>query len=200
MRAAGAFLCLSGLVLAACSGAPSAPGAEETEVPDDLASYTPPPQVSGQSIGTPLKDRVATLGILNKRNNLTQDVKIKPGEAKRWGDVIVRLQSCERTPPWETPPLTGGFVQVWIAQRANPAADPDWQKVFSGWLYKESPSINVVEHPVYDVWVKDCAMSFPGEEAPAPKASESSAANPVGTASPTPSPTPAPAPVAAATT
>jgi hypothetical protein len=40
----------------------------------------------------------------------------------------------------------------------------------------------VVEHPVYDVWVKDCAMKFPGEEeapedfkaaAKAPKASGS---------------------------
>jgi hypothetical protein len=36
--------------------------------------------------------------------------------------------------------------------------------VFSGWLFKNSPSLNVVEHPVYDVWVKDCAMKFPGEE------------------------------------
>ena len=25
-------------------------------------------------------------------------------------------------------------------------------------------SLNVVEHPVYDVWVKDCTMRFPGEE------------------------------------
>ncbi|MEM6827498.1 MAG: DUF2155 domain-containing protein, partial [Pseudomonadota bacterium] len=28
---------------------------------------------------------------------------------------------------------------------------------------KESPSLNVVEHPIYDVWVKDCAMRFPGD-------------------------------------
>ena len=44
-----------------------------------------------------------------------------------------------------------------------------WHKVFSGWLFKNAPSVNVVEHPVYDVWVKACEMSFPGEETPAPE-------------------------------
>jgi hypothetical protein len=200
MRAGSAlFSCAAVLALAACSGETTAPGVQETEVPDDLASYTPPPRVSGQNIGTPLADRVATLGILNKRNNLTQDVKLKPGEAKRWGDVIVRLEACERTPPWETPPQTGAFVRVLIAQRANPSADPDWVRAFSGWLFKESPSLNVVEHPIYDVWVKDCAMSFPGDEAAA-EASDSSEENPAGTASPTPTPSPTPAPAPAAAT
>ncbi|MBA3897401.1 MAG: DUF2155 domain-containing protein, partial [Sphingomonadaceae bacterium] len=31
----------------------------------------------------------------------------------------------------------------------------------SGWLYKETPSLNVVEHPIYDVWTKACAMRHP---------------------------------------
>src|SRR3546814_6729466 len=41
-----------------------------------------------------------------------------------------------------------------------------FRSVFSGWLFKNSPSLNVVEHAIYDVWVKDCRMSFPNEEAP----------------------------------
>jgi hypothetical protein len=149
---------------------------------------------------TAMAERVATLGLLNKRNNLTRDLKLKPGEAVRVDNVIVKLAACERTAPWEDPPETGAFVQVFVEERATVREKLAWHKVFSGWLFRNAPSLNVVEHPVYDVWVKDCAMSFPGEEAPAPKASERSAANPVGTASPTPSPTPAPAPVAAATT
>jgi len=180
VRACGALLCLAPLALVACNGAPSAPGATETEVPKDLSTFAPPSAaVRDSGIGTPLKDRVATLGILNKRNNLTHDVKLKPGESRRWGDVIVRLASCERTLPWERPPETGAFVQVLVAQRDHPEDKPTWAKVFSGWLFKNSPSLNVVEHPVYDVWVKDCAMSFPGEESPEP-ASSSSASNPAG--------------------
>jgi len=108
-----------------------------------------------------MKDRVATLGLLNKRNNISRDLVLKPGETKRFGDVIVAMKACERTAPWEMPEEVGAFVQVWVKD----ARQEGFGKVFSGWLFKESPSLNVVEHPIYDVWVKDCAMRFPGEEA-----------------------------------
>jgi len=189
VRASRALLCLAPLALAACKGQPPVPQARETDVPTDLAPLQAPAGAEGGP-GTPLKDRVATLGILNKRNNLTEDVKLKPGESRRWGDVIVRLAACERTAPWERPPETGAFVQVLVAQRPHPEDQPTWGKVFSGWLFKNSPSLNVVEHPIYDVWVKDCAMSFPGEESPV--ASSTSAAKASGTPSATPSPSPTP--------
>lgn len=184
VRASCALFCLASLALAACKGAPE-PEAVETEVPEDLATFSAPVEVQ-EGIGTPREQRVATLGLLNKRNNLSQDIAIKPGESKRVGDVIVRLATCERTLPWEVPPETGAFVQVLVADRDDPDDDPTWLRVFSGWLYKNSPSLNVVEHPIYDVWVKDCAMSFPGEESPVP--SSSSSPNP--DSSPTPSPSP----------
>ena len=174
----GTLLVLASLAaLAACSDKPKFASPEETEVPTDLASFDAPAPADGSKLGTPLKDRVATLGLLNKRNNLTQDIKMKPGESRRIGDVIVRLATCERTAPWELPPETGAFVQVLVAQRSSPEATPKWLRVFSGWLFKNSPSLNVVEHPVYDVWVKDCAMSFPGEDTPLPD-SPSKAAKP----------------------
>lgn len=165
-RTAVQILALSTLLLAVgCSGDGPAPQAVETEIPDDLADRldTPQPTVAGE-LGTPLAERVATLGLLNKRNNLTQDLELRPGESRRVGNVVVKLESCERTAPWETPPETGAFVQVLVEERATPEESPEWRRIFSGWMFKNSPSLNVVEHPVYDVWVKDCAMSFPGEE------------------------------------
>src|SRR3546814_15529776 len=36
--------------------------------------------------------------------------------------------------------------------------------LFSGWLFKERPDRNVIEHPIYDVFVKSCAMTYPGGE------------------------------------
>ena len=114
--------------------------------------------------GTPLEDRVATLGLLNKRNNLTVDVELKPGEETIVDDVMIRLASCERRPPWDPEPETGAFVQVSVRDSVQ-GEDARFRRIFSGWLFLNSPSLNVVEHPVYDVWVKDCAMSFPGEEA-----------------------------------
>lgn len=155
------------LVLAACGGgAPDdAPTEEATEVPEELAQADEPEALEdAESLGTPREDRVATLGLLNKRNNVSREIEIKPGEAKRVGNVVVRLSTCEKTPPWEMPTQTGAFVQVAVQQRASAGDDLEWQRVFSGWLFKESPSVNVVEHPIYDVWLKECAMSFPGEE------------------------------------
>jgi len=148
--------------LAACGREPPAPGPVETEVPDELQQGGASARPADAGIGTPMSERVATIGLLNKRNNLTQDLKMRPGETRRVGNVIIRLQACERTAPWEMPKETGAFVQVLVRGRGNNA---DFERVFSGWLFKESPSLNVVEHPIYDVWVKDCAMSFPGEVA-----------------------------------
>jgi len=130
--------------------------------------------------GTPLGERVAVLGLLNKRNGESRDLSLRPGQAIRVGDVVVRLRACETTAPWEDQKLTGAFVQTDIRQR-----DGSWRRAFSGWLFKESPSLNAVEDPVYDVWPKSCTMVHPdigpdtirlsGSVAPRPAASASSA-------------------------
>ncbi len=137
---------------------PAAPKASN-ETPRDLPSVvSAPAQVKTVSVGkvTPMAERVATIGLLNKRNGLYRDFKMKPGEAKRIGDVVIRMKACETTAPWEPEQLTGSFVQVIVL-----GSDEKWRKVFSGWLFKESPSLNVVEHPIYDVWTKACTMRFP---------------------------------------
>ena len=109
---------------------------------------------------TPMAERVAVLGLLNKRNGISRELTMKPGQAVQSGDVIVRLRACETAAPWEVQKLTGAFVQLDVR---NPQGK--LQRVFSGWIYKESPSLNVVEHPVYDVWPKSCAMTHPGAAA-----------------------------------
>jgi len=134
-------------------------GAESSEdgPPETDEDAAPVLDASG---ATPLEERVATIGLLNKRNNLSQNFEMKPGEVREEGPVILTLAACERTAPWEMPQETGAFVQLDVLERGQ----SEHTRVFSGWLFKESPSLNVVEHPIYDVWVKDCAMSFPGEE------------------------------------
>lgn len=121
---------------------------------------------------TPMAQRTATLGILNKRNGRARDVQLKPDQAVRLGDVAVHLRACEKTAPWEPEQLTGAFAQVDVR-----GVDGQWRRVFSGWLYKERPALNVVQHPIYDVWAKSCAMSFPatGPDTQSPKTPASSA-------------------------
>ncbi len=154
--------------------------------------------LSENRAATPMAERSATLGVLNKRNGLSRDLVMKPGQAIRLGDLVVRLRACEETAPWEPEKWTGAFVQV--ITRENRVV---WRKIFSGWLYKESPSLNIVEHPIYDVWVKACKMrhadvgpstiiarggaSGSGNASSAPKSPEveaAPAASPVETAAP----------------
>lgn len=188
-------------VLAACGGAPE-PEPMDTSVPEAISGMQagPAQAAQGQQIGTPNKDRVATLGVLNKRNNVTSELVMKPGESRRMGNLVVKLATCEKSLPWERPREEGAFVQVFVEEQLESEQKPAWHKVFSGWLFKNSPALNVVEHPVYDVWVKACEMSFPGEdESPADAASSSKAAKASGSASaaqPTAEPEPEAAEVA----
>lgn len=153
------------------AAAASAPAAD-TDTDTSAAAEEPSTEdvAAEAQIGTPMEERVATIGLLNKRNNLSQDIELKPGEEQTIGNVVLKLSACERTAPWEMPQETGAFVQVSVKERGAEG----FTRIFSGWLFKESPSVNVVEHPIYDVWVKDCAMRFPGEEAASGSSSSSS--------------------------
>jgi len=159
------------LALGACKGQ-QAPGGNV--LADNSIDNIVPIEDTGQQVGgvdvvspegdvakamagaTPMKDRVAVLGVLNKRNGEARELKLKPGQSARIGDMVVHLRACERTAPYEQDQYTGAFVQVDVQQ-----LDKSWHRVFSGWLYKERPSLNVVQHPIYDVWPKSCTMSFP---------------------------------------
>ncbi len=164
---AGVFLAASVLALTGCDKSAPERQAEETDIPEELQGESAP-QIApddAEVVGTPMEERVATIGLINKRNQISREIEMMPGESRRVDDVIIRLSACERTAPWEEPQQTGAFVQVYVNERPDIDADFQWVGIFSGWMFKESPSLNVVEHPIYDVWLKECAMSFPGEEA-----------------------------------
>jgi len=146
----------------AAAAACSPPGAPERESKGNATEPEPqivdiPQTVTELAPGTtPMAERVAVIGVLNKRNGLSRNLELRPGQAVRVDDVIVRLRACETTAPWEEQRLTGAFLQIDVSN-----AQGQFQRVFSGWVWKESPSLNVVEHPVYDIWPRSCAMTHP---------------------------------------
>ena len=48
-------------------------------------------------------------------------------------------------------PRTDTFVEV-----DEITLDREIRRIFTGWMFADSPGLNAVEHPVYDVWLKDC--------------------------------------------
>jgi hypothetical protein len=143
------------LTLAAC-GKNDVPAANQSG-PVKVEGLPIQSAAGGALPGTPMRERSAVIGLLNKRNGLTRDLTMKPGEALRVGDAIVRLQACETSAPWENVQETGAFVQLDVRS----SADGKWRRNFSGWLFRERPDRNVVQHPVYDVWVRSCTMEWP---------------------------------------
>jgi len=37
----------------------------------------------------------------------------------------------------------------------------DIKRIFTGWMFATSPGLHAVEHPIYDVWIKDCKTTPP---------------------------------------
>ncbi len=169
-RHAFLLLGMTASFLVSCSSeAPTDEGRTAKKVDPKAAASDPLPKFESDDVGTPMKERVAVLGLLNKRTGQARDIELKPGEEMRLGKVVLRLRSCEKTKPWETYPDEGAFIQVNVLQRPPGTNDKErWMRVFSGWIFKENPAANVVLHPVYDVYVKACKMTFPGEEADKP--------------------------------
>jgi len=175
------------------AGAELSPDLEQGNVAAPAAPPRPhvpvPPPVTKD---TPMAERVAVIGMLNKRNGIARDATLHPGQGVRWGDLVVRLRACEKTADWEPEQLTGAFVQV-----DKHLPDGQWRRIFSGWLYKETPSLNVVEDPLWDVWPKSCTMrhpdmgpdTVPAAVAAAPRSSEKKSAD-EGAAAPGAAPSP----------
>jgi hypothetical protein len=169
-------------------------GGKQAGAPGGTRTVDVPQTVTAEVPGTtPMPQRVAVLGFLNKRNGLSQDITLRPGQAARVGDAIVRLRACETTASWETQKLTGAFVQLDVKEPRDPK--DRYRRVFSGWLYKETPSLNTVEHPIYDVWPKSCAMKRPGDDVSPPAAAGSASNRSSAPKSPPRKPPAAPRPV-----
>ncbi|MBB4196376.1 hypothetical protein CCR94_15080 [Rhodoblastus sphagnicola] len=70
-------------------------------------------------------------------------------ETVQFGTLQITPRVCLTRPQTEAP-LTEGFVEV------DDIDAKSAKRVFSGWMFSASPGLHGVEHPVYDVWLKDC--------------------------------------------
>jgi len=89
---------------------------------------------------------------------ITFDVYID--ETVQFGALQVTPRVCYSRPVTEEP-KTDSFVEV-----DEITLDRKIRRIFTGWMFAESPGLNAVEHAVYDVWLKGCKQS---SDVPAPK-------------------------------
>ncbi len=81
----------------------------------------------------------------------TFDVYIN--ETVQFGALQVTPKICYSRDDTEAQ-QTDAFVEV-----EEITLDRKIRRIFTGWMFADSPGLNAVEHPIYDVWLKDCKQS-----------------------------------------
>lgn len=113
------------------------------------------PELEERPQPTPMEERTATLAVLDKVSQQTFEYEMSPGDSVEYRGIALRLVACEATPPWAEREEAGAFVQI------DSRRGEDTRRLFSGWLFANSPSLNSFDNPAYDVWVRSCTMAFP---------------------------------------
>lgn len=132
----------------AASNAPPAASAPIAHLPGALppASTTPSPDA-------PPSAPTATAAILRGLNKITGRVTtiVAPiGQPVRFGALQIVAHTCVQRPP-TAPPDDIAFLSIDDVKQDGTAV-----RIFTGWMFKSSPSLSALQNPVYDVWVEGC--------------------------------------------
>ena len=99
-----------------------------------------------------IENSVAVFAALDKVTAKISRLEVPLNETRSFGALKVTPRVCYTREPIEPPRITT-FVEVDETQ-----LDGKEKRIFSGWMFADSPGLNAVEHPVFDVWLTDCAQ------------------------------------------
>jgi hypothetical protein len=127
------------------------------------------PAPAAPSVADRITNPVAEFAGIDKITGriITFDVYID--ETVQFGALQVTPRVCYSRPDTEQP-KTDSFVEV-----DEITLDRKIRRIFTGWMFAESPGLNAVEHAVYDVWLKGCKQK---SDVPPPTAAKADAAKP----------------------
>ncbi|MFA6140233.1 MAG: DUF2155 domain-containing protein [Hyphomicrobium sp.] len=132
---------------------------------------------AGRAHADRIDNGMAVFSALDKVTARTSKFEVPLNSTAQFGALKVTPRVCYSRPPEEQPKTTS-FVEVDEIQ-----LDGQEKRIFTGWMFAESPGLNAVEHPVFDVWLTDCQKpkgsiaqhapddpnAAPGEAAPQPE-------------------------------
>ena len=84
------------------------------------------------------------------------------GQTVKFGALSVTPRVCYSRSASEDPQTTS-FVEIDELTLSKKV-----ERLFNGWMFASSPGLNGVEHPVYDVWLKDCKGGKTSDPPPPP--------------------------------
>lgn len=133
-----------------------APAAADTTPPAALTTETDEaaPPAMGRPVPTPdiYMDisRIATLRVLNKQTTRSRTVEVAENNQVSQGTLEVALEECWRSPP-DARAESAALLRIWENK-----PDTGKTELFHGWIFSLNPSLNHLEHPVYDITLVEC--------------------------------------------
>ena len=101
----------------------------------------------------PLKnDKIyVNLKALDKITAKTSAIRLEVGEKKIFGSLEIKALKCQLS-VGENATDTVAYLQV----KDLSAKDNDQVFLFNGWTFKSSPTLQSIDHPIYDLWITSC--------------------------------------------
>ncbi|AUW42148.1 DUF2155 domain-containing protein [Rhizobium leguminosarum] len=127
-----------------------------------LSVLLPPVAANAARIENP----VAVFSGLDKITGRITTFDVYVNETVQFGALQVTPKACYSRDQSEAQKIDG-FVEV-----DEITLDRKIRRIFTGWMFAASPGLNAVEHPIYDVWLKDCKTT---SDVPAPDGTKATA-------------------------
>lgn len=100
-----------------------------------------------------ISNPVAEFSGLDKITGRITSFDVYINETVQFGALQVTPKVCYSRTENEAP-RTDAFVEV-----DEITLDRKIRRIFTGWMFADSPGLNAVEHPIYDVWLKNCKQA-----------------------------------------
>lgn len=100
-----------------------------------------------------IDNSVAIFAALDKVTAKISRLEVPLNQTATFGSLKLTPRACYTRQATEQPKTTT-FVEI-----DETLLDGKEKRIFTGWMFADSPGLNAVEHPVFDVWLTDC--SFP---------------------------------------
>jgi len=108
-----------------------------------------------------ISNAVAVFSGLDKITGRITEFDVYINETVQFGALQVTPKACYSRDETEAQHVDA-FVQV-----DEITLDRRIRQIFSGWMFADSPALNAIEHPIYDVWLKDCKQTSDVPKPPA---------------------------------
>jgi hypothetical protein len=99
-----------------------------------------------------IENATANFAALDKVSAAVKQLPIRLNKTETFRTLKITPRACFTSHPSFTP-RTSTFVEV-----DEILFDGSEKRIFSGWMFAESPGLNPLAHPVFDIWLTGCSQ------------------------------------------